>query len=269
MNKSNKSALARALNISRASLYYTPKKEKEDWTLKGKIEDVLHDNPAYGYRRVAYTLLINKKRIQRVMQKYGIKARRRRRAKRYRKLKDSVTYANLLVVTMPQYQHHIWAADFTEVWFEDKWVYIATVLDLYTREIVGITVSLRKGTQLTLQALYNALLYHPRPAVFHSDNGSEYTAQVFTTTLIDLSILISRSRPGCPWENGYQESFYGKFKLELGDPQRFKTLGELVAAIYQTIHYYNTARIHSALKMPPRVFARRHQDGYNKLIIGV
>jgi len=227
--------------------------------LKKTIEEVLREHPTYGYRRVATYLHINKKRIQRIMQKYGIKARRRRRAKKYRKQKPSAAYVNLLMMSMPQYPHHIWAADFTEVWFKTQWVYIATVIDLYTREIVGVTVSLRKGTPLTLQALYSALLYRQRPAIFHSDNGSEYNAQPFTTTLTDLSILISRSRPGCPWENGYQESFYGKFKLELGDPQRFKTLGELVAAIYRTIHYYNTARIHSALKMPPRMFAKRLQ----------
>lgn len=259
MNKENKSALARALNVSRASLYYTPTKEKEDWALKGRIENVLCDNPSYGYRRVADELTLNRKKVQRVMRKYGIKARRRRRAKKCRKTKRS-EYPNLLILSAPQYPHHIWAADFTEVWFEGKWVYIATVLDLYTREIVGVAVSLRKGTQLTLQALHNALLYYPCPRIFHSDNGSEYNAKLFVTTLMDLSILISRSRPGCPWENGYQESFYDKFKIELGDPQRCSSLGELVAAVYRTIHYYNTARIHSALKMPPRLFARRHQS---------
>ena len=194
------------------------------------------------------------------MQKYGIKARRRRRAKKYRKLKHPAIYANLLTTTMPSYPYHVWAADFTEVWFQGKWVYIATVLDLYTREIVGTTVSLRKGAPLVIQALYNALLYHRHPEIFHSDNGKEYEAQVFVAILLGLGVLISRSHPGCPWENGYQESFYGKFKLDLGDPNRYRTLGELVAAIYRTIHYYNTERIHSALKMPPREFARRQKE---------
>jgi putative transposase len=171
-----------------------------------------------------------------------------------------VVYANLLITTVPSYPHHIWAADFTEVWFQGKWVYIATVIDLYTREILGVAVSLRKGTQLTLQALYHALLHHPRPKIFHSDNGKEYDAKIFIAVLIELNILVSRSFPGCPWENGYQESFYGKFKLDLGDPNRFRLLGELVAKIYRTIYYYNTTRIHSALKMPPRVFARRLKE---------
>jgi transposase InsO family protein len=69
--------------------------------------------------------------------------------------------------------------------------------------------------------------------------------------------MISRSRPGCPWESGYQESFYGKFKVDLGDPNRFKTLGELVAEIYRTLWDYNNTRIHSALNMPPVIFAKQ------------
>jgi putative transposase len=260
VRESNKAALARSLNISRASLYYVPKKEQADWMLKGKIEGAMRQHAGYGYRRIADHLDINRKRIQRVMQKFGIKARRRRRAKKYRKPKDAAMYANLLTTTIPSYPHHIWAADFTEVWFRGQWVYIATVLDLYTREIVGVAVSLRKGAQLTIQALYNALLYHPHPLIFHSDNGREYDAASFIEILTALSVLISRSHPGCPWENGYQESFYGKFKLDLGDPARCKNLGELVAAIYRTINYYNTERIHSALKMPPRMFAKRLAD---------
>jgi len=135
-------------------------------------------------------------------------------------------------------------------------VYIATVIDLYTREIVGMAVSLRKGAPLTIQALGNALLHHPRPLIFHSDNGREYEARAFVTMLSACGILISRSHPGCPWENGYQESFYGKFKVDLGDPSRFRSLGEFVAEIYRMVWVYNHTRIHSALKMPPLVFVR-------------
>ncbi len=106
----------------------------------------------------------------------------------------------------------------------------------------------------------NALLANSRPEVFHSDNGTEYNAEVFVQALEKVDTMISRSAPGCPWENGYQESFYEKFKVELGDSSRFKTLGELVSEIYRVIHCYNQSRIHSALKMSPAEFAQRQKS---------
>jgi putative transposase len=119
---------------------------------------------------------------------------------------------------------------------------------------------LRKGTHLAIQALYAALNHHRRPVIFHSDNGKEYDAKIFIGTLTELGIAVSRSQAGCPRENGYQESFYDKFKVDLGDPNRFGYLGELVAEIYRTIWIYNNTRIHSPLKMPPKVFIRQLQQ---------
>ena len=74
-----------------------------------------------------------------------------------------------------------------------------------------------------------------------------------------LNVTQSMSNAGCPWENGYQESFYNQFKIDLGYPNRFTTLGELVYEIYRLIYVYNTTRIHSALKMPPQTFALQYQ----------
>ena len=261
MKDDTKTHLARALGVSRSTLYYASKKEDGDWKIKTTIEELLRVHPSYGSRRVAGALNINRKRAQRVMRTFGIKPYRRRGRKWRRKKKISVKYANLLLTTRPSRPHHIWAADFTEVWAHGRWIYIATVIDLYTRAVVGVNVSLKKGTQLTLSALYHALWHHPPPSIFHSDNGREYDARVFMTVLEELHVLISRSHPGCPWENGYQESFYDKFKVDLGDPNRFSSLGELVAEIYRTIWTYNHTRIHSALNMPPQEFAKRWREG--------
>ena len=131
-------------------------------------------------------------------------------------------------------------------------------VDLYTRKIVGLSVYTTHAVQLVLAAFMNALHDHPRPVILHSDNSSEYNAEVYIEALQTVGVMISRSAPGCPWENGYQESFYSQFKADFGDPERFKTLGELVAEIYLAIHRYNTLRIHSALRMAPRQFAERH-----------
>jgi putative transposase len=80
-------------------------------------------------------------------------------------------------------------------------------------------------------------------------------AEDCTIYLEQLGVLISASDKASPWQNGYQESFFGRFKDEFGDMNRFETVGELIAEIYHHIHYYNNDRIHTALKMPPAVYA--------------
>jgi transposase InsO family protein len=260
MEALTKSARAKLAGCSRATLYYHSKLEAKDAALRRDIEVVLRTRAgrSYGYRRVAAALNINEKRVRRVMRKFGIKPYRRH-GRRYRRTKpQDERYPNLLQLVTPSYEGCVWAADFTHVFFRGLDVSVATTMDLFTRKIVGVAVSTKHDARLIIAAFGNALLAHGRPAIFHSDNGCEYHAKSFRTMLTDLGISISRSKKGCPWENGYQESFYDKFKVDLGDPNRFASLGELTAAIYETIHCYNTERIHSALKMSPAQFARLH-----------
>lgn len=254
-SETQKTLRARELGVSRSMLYYRPKKPDKDWQLKCRIEEALRQHPSYGSRRLALHLRMNRKRIKRVMNVFGIKPYRRR-GRKWKKTKNiKVQYPNLLLATHPQYENHIWATDFTYIPFQGRFVYVATVIDLYTRKIVGLSVYTNHTVQLTLSAFMSAIHSNPRPFIFHSDNGSEYNAAVFVEAVHTVGSLISRSAPGCPWENGYQESFYSQFKVDLGDPSRFRTLGELVLAVYQTIYAYNHTRIHSALKMPPATFA--------------
>ena len=261
----SKTRRAKELGMYRGALYYKPKKPEKDWELKRRIEEVLRIHPSYGSRRLAIHLKLNRKRVKRVMNLFGIKAYRRR-GKRWKKTKNiKAIYPNLLLSNFPSYPNHIWTADFTHVNFQTKIVYIATVIDLYTRKVVGLAVYTTHAVQLVLSALLSGLHNHPRPHIFHSDNGSEYTSEVFVDALKTVGTQISRSAPGCPWENGYQESFHSQFKVDLGDPNRFKTLGELVYAIYQTIYDYNHSRIHSALKMPPERFALQAASTYHFL----
>jgi transposase InsO family protein len=194
------------------------------------------------------------------MKLYGIKPYRRRGVPKKKERNIRVIYPNLLIGEAPKYPGYIWAADFTYLKFQGHFLYVATVLDLYTREIVGWSVLNSHTTLLVVNALLAGLAHHPRPAIFHSDNGSEYNSKDFIEILRHIGTGISRSKPGCPWENGYQESFYSQFKIDLGDPNRFATLGELVYEIHQTIHQYNHFRIHSALKMAPKVFAEKQSS---------
>jgi transposase InsO family protein len=259
----SKTLRVRELGMSRSSLYYKQKKPEEDWKLKCRLEEVLREHPSYGSRRLAMHLNLNRKGVKRVMNVFGIKAYRRR-GRKFKKTKNiKVIYPNLLLTTHPQYENHIWVTDFTYIPFQDKTIYVATVIDLFTRKVVGLAVYTTHATQLVVSALMSALHNNPRPKIFHSDNGSEYNSEIFIGALNTVGSMISRSAPGCPWENGYQESFYDKFKIDLGDPNRFKTLGELVYEIYHNIYIYNNTRIHSALKMSPVQFALKIRQGYN------
>lgn len=246
------------VNISRSHQYYRHKQPQKDWQTKQLIEVTLRDHPSYGHKRLARHLGINKKRVLRVMHKFGIKPYRRTAKKVYKKPKDSV-FPNLLVSEEPQGIGDIYASDFTHVKYRGKWVYVATVLDVYTREIVGVSVLTTHNTQLVINALGSTILHRPPPRIIHSDQGSEYTSADYSLLVQSLGIQQSMSAPGCPWENGYQESFYKGFKLDLGDPNRFGTLGELVAHIYYTLNYYNQRRLHSALKLTPQQFAAKQQ----------
>jgi transposase InsO family protein len=258
-SKTPKTVLANEMGVSRRSMYYRPKMPERDWAIKVAIEEILREHPAYGHKRLACALKLNKKRILRVMHLFGLKPYRRRGKKWHKPKEKSDIYPNLLMAYHPTHEHHIWVADFTHIAFKGKWVYLATVMDLYTRSIVGFSVLTNHSATLVINALLSAVHHAPRPFIFHSDNGSEYDSEDFKTILQSLGVQISRSAPGCPWENGYQESFYGKFKVDLGDSDRFTTLGELVYEIYRTIYVYNNSRIHTALKMSPREFAQMHK----------
>lgn len=255
----NKTVFGKAAGMSRSMLYYHHKMPDKDWQLKQQIELVLRDKKSYGHKRIADHLDINKKRVLRVMKLFGIKPYRRR-GKKPTCTKTKHTLPNLLLTAAPSYENHIWATDFTEIVYGKTKLYVSTIIDLFTRKIVGVNVAIRKGAPLSLQTMANALVHASPPAIFHSDNGREYEAKSFIGALQKIGVQISRSKPGCPWENGYQESFYGKFKVDLGDPNRFETLGELVWEIHKTIYDYNHTRIHTALRMPPVVFAERQRE---------
>lgn len=257
---SSKAIIAKELGVSVSSLYYHRKLPDKDRALKIRIEEAWRYRPAYGHRRLALHLGINKKRIRRVMRLFNLYPYRRRGKKQKKTSRIAgIGYPNLIKEIIPQYEGHIWAADFTYLSYKGKFLYVATVIDLYTRKAIGWAAMRNHSTPLVLQALFMALSSNPRPVIFHSDNGTEYASKIFVRALTETGITISRIAPGCPWENGYQESFYAQFKIDLGDPDRCASLGELVYEIAKTIWDYNHTRIHTALKMPPAIFAARHE----------
>ncbi len=257
----DKTQFSKATQMSRSMLYYHHKQPDKDWILKQQIEITLREFPSYGHKRLAMHLKINRKRILRVMKIFGIKPYRRR-GKKWKKVNKeySEQFPNLLLTNCPSYPNHIWTSDFTYIQFKKRTVYLATVLDLFTKEIVGFSVLLNHSSSLVMNALLSAVNNHPAPEITHSDQGSEYASKDYVALENNLGIQPSMSQKGCPWENGYQESFYSQFKVDLGDPNRFNHLGELVWAIYKTIHNYNNTRIQTSLKMPPAEFAKKHYE---------
>jgi putative transposase len=253
----NKSKALEYLNIARSTFYYKPLLDEKDDGLRQEIEKVLDGNPSYGHRRIAIELKRNKKQIKRVMKKYGIKPRRGRKKPWKRGRSEEYEAPNLLTSLFPLYRNHLWITDFTYLKWRNRWVYVCTVIDLFTREVVGISIMTNHSSLLVSQALLNALTANDPPTIIHSDQGSEYKSRLFRSIASDYKILQSMSKKGSPWQNGYQESFFGNWKVDIGDVNRFETLGELTAEIYRSIYYYNNLRIHTSLGMSPKRFSEK------------
>lgn len=232
--------------------------QQKDAGVQEQIIAVLAQNPGYGHRRIALALKIGKRTIRRVMKAYGIKPYKRKA--RWRKRRDErrepQPYPNLIKGKCPIRPGTVLVGDFTHITHLGKIIYVATYMDLCTREIVGWHIANRHTKEIVLEALLDAIkTMGSIPKVVHTDQGSEYCSKENLEFLSSLGIQISMSKKASPWENGYQESFYNNFKTDLGlEFDRFETLGELVEGIHQTITYYNKDRIHTALKMSPEQF---------------
>jgi len=251
-----KSVCAQALGIERKNIYRTLRLPRKDAILKARIQAVHREHPAYGHRRVALHLGINHKRAQRVMSKYNLRPPRRRTTSYSTRSCPHHTYKNQLKglesITQP---HQVWCSDLTRLVYRGTLWYLATIEDIATRQIIARQIGKHHDRHLVFSTLKQALRTGFTPTIFHSDQGNEFMAQLCTEYLEQHGIIISVSDVASPWQNGYCESFFGRFKHELGDLNRYDTVGEMIEAVYAHIHYYNTKRIHTALKMPPAQFA--------------
>lgn len=257
-----KTGLAKSMGVSRSSLYYKPIIPIKDKIVKIQINEVLFDNHSYGHKRIAIKLGMNKKKILRIMKKFNIKPYKRRIKKPLKPddiKKEPAVFKNEIKDIICTQLNEIWAADFTYLKFQNNFIYLATIMDLFNREIIGWKISINHDKYLVLKTLDMALeKTKAKPNYHHSDQGSEYDSIGYTDKLKENNIVISMSKKGHPWENGFQESFYSQFKLDLGRPDQFETLPELIEAIYIKIHYYNTTRIHTSLKTSPIKFRNQY-----------
>ena len=157
--------------------------------------------------------------------------------------------------------NRIWVFDITYVWTSEGWLYVAVVLDLFSRSIVGLAMDKTIAATLTTRAMEQAILRRQpeKGLICHSDRGSQYAGNDFKTILAEHEFIGSMSRKGDCWDNAVAESFFHTLKVELVHRHRFKTREEAKRIIFQYVEmYYNRRRAHSTLNyLSPFEFERR------------
>ena len=143
-----------------------------------------------------------------------------------------------------------WVTDITYVWTDEGWAYVATILDLFSRAVVGWAIDTTATTQLALNAQQSAVQRRRPDAglLHHSDRGCQYTSAAYRSRLEELGITVSMSRTGNCWDNAVAESFFATLKGELVDRRRWRSVFELRTALFEYIEvFYNRRRLHSSL----------------------
>lgn len=255
------------MHINHKNIYHHSKMFVRDLVVKDKIEENFKTNPAYGHRRLAIDLKMNKKKVLRVMHEFNLKPPRLWYQKKYITQSDAIyqdQYTNLLqdVDTTTYSIGDIWSSDLTYIKFQDSFIYLATIQDIVSKEIIAFNLSNHHDADLVLKTLKEAVLKTRKPPIiFHSDRGREFLSERCIAYLENLHIKISVSDPGSPWQNSWSESFFSRFKTEFGSFNRFETLGELIENIFDYISYYNNTRIQLRLKMSPYQFKLKYAEG--------
>lgn len=248
--------MAHAFGVARATLYLTPAKQaRKDKALLAAVFAVTDEYHYYGHRRIAWALGVSPNRIRRIFKKYGLKTKKRKRKPQSSNRSSPSGIPNLIKGRCPLWPNVFWAGDFTEFVYRGTIIYLATVIDLRTREIVGWSIGLHHSADFVIEALEDAATHRKRlPKIFHSDQGSEYASLKAQEWLRRHGITPSHSKKSSPWENGCKESWFGRYKEEMEPPNNCETIEKFIETIHHRIYSYNTKRIHTALKMPPRKF---------------
>ena len=254
--------LCRVLAVSRAGYYAWRKRPPSQRTMANqKLQQALwtvydRSRQTYGYRRVHAAVQsqipCNHKRVARLLRGAGWQAKRSRRYRVTTQANPAHPVApnrlaQVFVATQPD---QIWLSDITYIRTGQGWLYLAAILDLYTRRIVGWAMGKRLQADLTLKALQMALRQR-RPnegLIHHSDRGSQYTSKEYQALLSRHKLLPSMSRAGNAYDNAPMESFFATLKTELVHHCRFETRQQAQAALFDFMEvFYNRQRLHSTL----------------------
>lgn len=256
-------AMCRALNVSPSGYYAFHSRPKsaraaENEKLEGQIQSIHETSKQrYGAPRITAELKANgtsvsRKRVARLMKSAGISATP---PKQFVKTTDSnhdlPIAPNLLERDFsPLKANSTWSSDITYVWTATGWIYLAVILDLFSRKVIGWAMSDNMETSLCLKALNMALANRTIDGelIHHSDRGSQYASKAYTDQLKARGIKISMSRKGDCWDNAPTESFFGTLKKELVYRTKFADMDEAKTKIFEYIEsFYNRRRRHSTL----------------------
>ncbi|MEO7998452.1 MAG: IS3 family transposase [Gemmatimonadaceae bacterium] len=268
--------LCDALGVSRSGFYAwctrapSAREQFDDAVVVAMRQSFIASDRTYGVRRVwpdvcDAGLRCGRERIARLMRYAGLRARPKRRQRPQDAHTDVVhTLApNILdrqfTATAPNQK---WVADFTYVWTREGWLFVAVVLDLFSRRVVGWSMQSEMTTQLVADALMMAVWRRGRTQalVHHSDRGSQYTSAQFQRLLRDIGVTCSMSRAGNVWDNAVAESFFSTLKTERVHRHHYRSRNEARADIFDFIErFYNTTRRHSKLGyISPLEFEQQH-----------
>ena len=260
-------------------VYIAPRRHLSDQALLVHISAVYAENRgAYGWPRIwrqlrAQGIGVGKQRVQRLMQKHGIQARGKRkfRVTTTDSRHDLPMAPNVLdrkfIVAAP---NQAWVGDFTYIATEEGWLFLAVVIDLFSRKVIGWSMRPDMHRDLVIDALEMAW-YQRCPGkqaglIFHSDRGSQYASEDFGKVLEHCAITPSMSRKGNCWDNACSETLFGSLKMERLHGQRFQTIREAKDEIIAWLLWYNQTRMHSTLKyVSPMQFEQSWTDGRTKI----
>ena len=261
--------MCEAARVSRASFYRhrsAPEAEDRDLELRDEIQKIALEMPCYGRRRITAELRrrdwnVNPKRVQRIMREDNLLCLRRRK---FVLTTDSghkhPVYPNLASTMEVTGINQLWIADITYIRLETEFVYLAVVLDAYSRRVVGWALNRTLEAELVISAAQRAIRERqPAPGlVHHSDRGVQYACGEYTDLLKQHQITMSMSRKGNPYDNAACESFMKTLKYEEVYRQEYRDMAEALTSIGEFLDLiYNQKRLHSALDYrPPAEFER-------------